>query len=267
MVRIYLFTTLLLVSGISNAETKETESSWKAKSVEIYQDKEIGTFTKSSAASEQKNGEKTDSNYSEKQLQLAKSKPKDNQAHPINSDFWVYDAYTRLIRDYDHDGYHYVFEVSFDVDTIYDYENIYARLYLGDGHTFREYHTTSVFTIDDNDSDDDFFVETELLTGFNSFDYDILIEVYHASDDHLLAVYDHQNDADLSYVPLESYDYEYYSPPHQHQVTRSRESGGSSSPFVLLGLVLLAVVRYAVCDRRYDENKQDKKISRPKTRS
>lgn len=168
---------------------------------------------------------------------------------PANYDIWVYDAHTHLLRDYDHDNYYYVFNVTFDVDTMYSHADVYARLYLGDGEIYREYHTTSVFHIDYTDGDDEFEVETELLSGYSSWDYDILIEIYDADTNLLVAVYDQLDDADLSYLPLESYDYEYRyvaAPP----VAISREHGGSLGITWLMGVVLLIVYRGWTVSRR-----------------
>jgi hypothetical protein len=176
------------------------------------------------------------------QQQKARSFKVSNAAHPVNNDIWIYDARTRLLEDYDHDNYFYVFKVSFDVDTLYSHADLYARLYLGDGEIYREYHTTSVFHIDDTDGDDEFTVETELLSGYASWDYDVLIEIYEAGSDHLVAVYDNLDDADLSYLPLESYDYEYRPATPSPPISRSREHGGSLA-FMLLPVFALLLFR------------------------
>lgn len=225
---------------------------WTASSSERYQGKETQNIKKSSApiqslekAQKSLDGDVSSAdqiNNASLQQMPAKSFAVGASQVALDHEYWIYDATLRFIEDWDHDGYYYRFELGFDVDTIYTHGDVYARLYLGDGDVFREYHTTSVFHIDTTDSDDKFFVDTELLAGFPSHDYDIMIELYDAYDNHLVAVYDHTSDGDLSYRPLESYDYEaYVVPPSSGTVTVSRERGGSSG-WLMFGLGLLSLV-------------------------
>ncbi|ALT00170.1 choice-of-anchor H family protein [Lacimicrobium alkaliphilum] len=150
-------------------------------------------------------------------------------------EFWVYDAWVTLEGDQDHDGYYSDFTLNFDVDTYYTSAAVYAVLYLGVDDEFREYHSSSVFTIYDEDSDDAFEVNTTLVEGFVSEDYEILIEVYDADSNNLVAVYDGYTDSDLLYLPLESVDYEYTEP----QVIVNSE-GGTNSISTIIALLTLA---------------------------
>ena len=81
-------------------------------------------------------------------------------------------------------------------------------------------------------------VESELLNGFPSAEYEVLIEIYDASSDELVAVYDGNNDADLYLLSLESKEYE------SIQVVVIREHGGSASLWSFLLLSLLLVMRH-----------------------
>ncbi|XOV80422.1 MAG: choice-of-anchor H family protein [Aestuariibacter sp.] len=235
MVRM-LLVSLLALPYLTLAQTEK--DGWRARSTETYQGATKQGIPKSSLDSKTQIAAKPDLTLSAAQQTQAKSFKVNNAAHPVNNDFWVYDASTHLLEDYDHDNYYYIFSVTFDVDTIYAHADLYARLYLGDGEIYREYHTTSVFHIDDNEGNDEFEVETELLSGYQSWDYDVLIEVYEAGSDHLVAVYDNLDDADLSYLPLESYDYE-YRPSHAPQTSRNREHGGSIAYIMLLAGVCM----------------------------
>lgn len=228
---------LLLCTPVSLAQDEQ----WQAKSTESYRGKKSEKLLKSSAGITDDKGVAAKNSLTAAQKSPARVIAKDTMAHPVNSDFWVYDARSHLLEDFDHDNYYYVFNVRFDVDTIYTHADLYARLYLGDGDVYREYHTTSVFHIDDTDGDDEFEVETELLNGYRSWDYDILIEVYEAGSDHLVAVYNQQDDADLSLLPLESYDYEYQYVPNEVRVSRSIERGGSIG--LLLPLIAMSLIR------------------------
>lgn len=164
----------------------------------------------------------------------AKSRPEYHGTESI----WVYDAWLTLQQDTDHDGYYSDLTLSFDVDTYYSSAAVYAVLYLGVGDEFREYHDSSVFTIYGEDSNDVFEVETSLVEGFVSNDYEILIEIYDADDHSLVAVYDGYSDEDLVYIPLESRDYEYT----ESQVVVNYE-GGSYSLLTIAVLLILAGCR------------------------
>ena len=106
----------------------------------------------------------------------------DGQTTIANRDdqyFSIYDANVDLLFDLDGDGYHHAINVSFDVDVNYDSATIYAKLYLSrDGGLWVQYHTTDLFDIYGDDYSDRYEVTTELLEGYPSGYYDILIEVF-----------------------------------------------------------------------------------------
>ncbi|WP_026375947.1 choice-of-anchor H family protein [Aestuariibacter salexigens] len=155
-----------------------------------------------------------------------------------SEDFWIYDAWTSLDVDNDYDGYYHRFSVEFDADTVYSSAWVYARIYLGRGDIFDEIHTTSVFMINGDNSDDSLIIESELVSGFPTDEYEVLIELYDAEHDELVAITDGYSDADLSYLSLESANYElvYEEPP----VVIVEEYGGSTIWWAVV--VLSAVV-------------------------
>ena len=157
----------------------------------------------------------------------------------FNQEFWIFDAWVEFYSDEDRDGYFNHFSVEFDADTAFSSAEVYARLYLGKDEVFKEYHTTSNFNIFSDNSTDSFVVESELLNGFSSAEYEVLIELYDAYSDELVAVFDGNDDADLYLLSLESKEYE------SVQVVVVREHGGSVS---LLGLLLLPLL---IIKRRY----------------
>ncbi len=159
------------------------------------------------------------------------------EAKANNQEFWIFDAWVEFFRDDDRDGYFNHFSVEFDADTEYSSAEVYARLYLGKDEIFKEYHTTSDFNIFSDNSNDSFVVESELLNGFPPGEYEVLIELYDAYNDELVAVYDGNDDADLYLLSLESKEYE------SIQVIVVREHGGSVSLWSLLLLPLLLMTR------------------------
>lgn len=145
-------------------------------------------------------------------------------------DFWIYDAVVFYDIDRDADGYYSGFTLEFDADTIYTEAEVYARLYLARGEVFEEYHTTSLFYINGDSSNDSYVIESDLQTGFPPGDYELLIELYDTYDNRLVAISDGYSDADLSLLTLESQSYE------EPQVVIVNEHGGS---FGFLALLLV----------------------------
>ena len=156
-----------------------------------------------------------------------------------NNDFWIYDSWATLSNDLDYDGYYSTLTVEFDADTVYNRAYVYAIVYLGVNEVFESIHVTSVFAIDSDSSNDSFIVESELISGFPSNDYEIMIELYDADTDEFVAFSDGLEDADLSIAPLESVNYETLPEP---TVVIVEEHGGSFSIFGLL-VIALAFVR------------------------
>ncbi|MFT6779212.1 MAG: hypothetical protein ACJAV1_003155, partial [Paraglaciecola sp.] len=99
---------------------------------------------------------------------LAKTLTFRPEVKSFNQEFWIFDASVEFFRDDDRDGFYNHFAVEFDADTEYSSAEIYARLYLGENEVFKEYHTTSNFSIFSDNSNDSFVVESELLNGFFS---------------------------------------------------------------------------------------------------
>ncbi|GAB5379267.1 MAG: hypothetical protein Alis3KO_12540 [Aliiglaciecola sp.] len=176
------------------------------------------------------------SKHQAKQLAAPLSKPfdKDLRTSVPDPDFWIYDAFVTFNVDEDFDGYYSTFTVEFDADTVYSEAEVYARLYLTRGSVFEEYHTTSLFIINGDSSTDSFVVESDLLSGFPSGDYELLIELYDGFDDSLVATFDGFNDADLTLLTLESKSFE-----EVDTVVVVTESGGS---FGILALLLIPVL-------------------------
>ena len=160
----------------------------------------------------------------------------------VNSDFWIYDAWIETYNDTDYDGYASTLSVHIDVDTIYGEAPVYAVLYLGDAEQFYEIHDSSAFYIYGDSTTDEFVIETDLISGYQPFDYDIMIEIYDATTNELVAIADHTTDADLSYVSLESDNYDVVI-VEQETVVEVREYGGALYWPILAGLFGLALWR------------------------
>ncbi len=154
--------------------------------------------------------------------------------------YWFYDAWLTLYTDRDSDGYFSAFDLEFDADTDYYRAPVYAVVYLGTNDYYDPFHVTDVFELYGDSSDDGVLLENELLNGYPSNDYDILIELIDAQTDLHVATIDAYSDADLSYQSMESSDYDI--PVTAVVVERH---GGSWGIWASLLLLLVAVTRRA----------------------
>jgi hypothetical protein len=155
-------------------------------------------------------------------------------------DFWIYDSYVTLDNDIDYDGYFSSFTIEFDVDTIYQRAAIYAEIYSSTSDTFTPFYTTDIYYINGDNTQDAIVVENTLVTGFPSNDYEIMIVIYDADTDEVVAVSDGTDDADLAFISLESENYEYVEPVDVIVVER----GGSMGGVLLIALGLVAMRRF-----------------------
>ncbi|MEM9171803.1 MAG: choice-of-anchor H family protein [Pseudomonadota bacterium] len=159
----------------------------------------------------------------------------------INRDFWIYDASVALRDDLDGDGFFTRVELTFDADTVYTGASVYAVLYLSlEGGDWVEYGETDYFNIYGAGGGDEYYFDTDLVSGFPPGYYDILIELYDDFDNSLVAVYGPENDIDLFELPLESVGRDGPAAPI---VVASSEGGGAAGIIGLLGLLGLLLHR------------------------
>ncbi len=147
------------------------------------------------------------------------------------NEFWIYETWLTLGNDTDYDGYYSTFSIEFDADTIFTSSPVYAVLYIGRNGVYDAIHASSDFYIYGEDATDTFTIDSTLVSGFPSDDYDVLIELYDAYTETLVAFTDGFDDSVLAYVPLESQNNEYVV---EDTVVIVEEHGGSWSLFYLL---------------------------------
>jgi hypothetical protein len=121
-----------------------------------------------------------------------------------NIDFWFYTADVVLFNDHDNDGYFNGIDLLFDADTYFVAADVYAVVYLSfEGGPWNEYAVTDAFTIFGASSDDEYVIVTELVAGYPSGSYDLLIELFDANDDSFLAWFGPDDTSELAFLPLE----------------------------------------------------------------
>jgi hypothetical protein len=119
---------------------------------------------------------------------------------------FVYDAEVRLLYDDDGDGFFHGLEVRFDADTTEFASTVYARLFLRrQGEPWTMYFQTPAFSLFGTSPDDDYFVVTELLSGYERDRYDLMIEFFEFGSDAFLAQFGPRDSSALGQLPLEAY--------------------------------------------------------------
>jgi hypothetical protein len=158
------------------------------------------------------------------------------QSQAASFDFWFYDVDVDLFYDDDGDGFFYGVDLWFDVDTIYSAAEVYAVVYLSyEGGPWNEYAATEDFTIHDTDVSDDYVLVTELITGYPTGEYDLLIELFDAYNGDFLASSGPEDTSELAFLPLEDSGFD--SPVVQRTVVITESGGGALGIWMLLGLL------------------------------
>ena len=159
-----------------------------------------------------------------------------SSAQSGDPNIWFYDVDVELFSDFDYDGYYWGIDLWFDADTTYTAVDVYAVLYLSYEYgPWNEYAATDDFTLFGSASTDDYIVETELVSGYPTGNYDILIELFDAYDGTYLASIGPDETSELAILPLEDSTRDTPSGGHDHVVVTS--GGGSLTWFLLAGLL------------------------------
>ena len=160
-----------------------------------------------------------------------------------NTDFWFYLADVELYADDDRDGYYSGIDLLFDVDTYYSVADIYAVVYLSfEGGPWEEYAETEDFTIFGSSGTDDYILITDLVSGYPTGDYDLLIEVFDADNGDFLAFIGPEDTSELAFLPLEDMNRDAVTDTVT-RVTVSSGGGGSIDGLLILMLAGLAIGR------------------------
>ncbi len=177
-------------------------------------------------------------------------------AQSIDHDFWIFDADVVLFNDEDNDGYFHGIDLLFDADTIYSAAEVYAVVYLSlDFGPWNEYGVTEDFWIFGASGSDEYVLVTELMSGYPTGDYDLLIELFDAVDNSYLASFGPEDSSELAYLPLEDFnkDVPFVDPP----VAISHGGGGSADIWTIAMLLLILVASAA---RKIWRHRNDKLI-------
>ncbi|WP_306523934.1 choice-of-anchor H family protein [Rheinheimera sp.] len=144
---------------------------------------------------------------------------------------WFQSIDLTLKRDLNGNGFYSQLYVRFDAHTDYASQPVYAIYSLiGSNGVSRRIHTSSIFTLYGQSSQDWFSVETNLVSLGRDY-YKLKIQLVDAQSGYLLAEMSGYDNATLDRLALEDQHSDSYS-----QVIIHEESGGSFGIFALLGL-------------------------------
>ena len=167
-----------------------------------------------------------------------------NTAQSASLDFWIYDADVQLFNDDDRDGFFHGIDLLFDADTIYSAAEVYAVVYLSlDFGPWNEYGVTEDFWIFGASGTDEYVLVTELMSGYPTGDYDLLIELFDAVDHSFLTGFGPDETSALSFLPLEDFNRD--APIDDIPVAVSHGGGGAADAWTISILLLLLVARAA----------------------
>jgi hypothetical protein len=172
---------------------------------------------------------------------VTQSKAGAQMSSAADYNFWFYSADVVLFNDHDQDGHFHGIDLLFDADTNWESADVYAVVYLSyyDG-PWNEYSATDNFTLFSTSAEDEYNIVTELVSGYPTGSYDLLIELFDAYDDSFLTSYGPIDTSELAFLPLEDSNRDTpFTPPTTVVV---RDGGGSLGWLSLLGLLFASRV-------------------------
>ncbi len=164
-------------------------------------------------------------------------------AQSADPNFWFYEADVALFSDFDNDGYYFGIDLMFDADTTWSAAEVFAVVYLSYEYgPWNEYAETEDFTIYGASGSDYYVIETELVSGYPTGSYDILIELFDAFDGTYLTSIGPDDTSELALLPLE--DSVLDTPAGTTtQVVVNRGGGGAVGFFLLFALLAVRMTR------------------------
>ncbi len=200
--------------------------------------------------------ETTEDSYKALALSGTRSSPSEKQS--AGNDFWFYTADVILFNDNDFDGYYWGIDLLFDADTYYEVADVYAVVYLSfQGGPWNEFAVTESFPIFGATSDDEYVLVTELVSGYPTGDYDLLIELFDSYDGAFLAEFGPEDTSELSFLPLEDANRD---DPHFDDPVVVIHGGGGATGWWMISMMLLLLLGTSLRNNR--ERRQKAPIRR-----
>lgn len=156
----------------------------------------------------------------------------------VENNVWFDSIDISFDSDLNKNGFYHGLYVRFDADTNYSSVPVYAHFALKRaGAPEVIIHTSSVFTLYGTSADDWFAIETELLHSLPPSYYDLVIRIYDADYNDLLAEISGFDEPALAELPIEDYSYD------KPSVIIVEEDSGSLGWLSLIGLLATVIIR------------------------
>jgi hypothetical protein len=244
--RIYFgIVSAILFLGAASTELSAEEA---VTSVAVNDEIRISRSLRIPERSEEKHSNLETSSDSYKALSSSGTRVSPSNKHGVSNDFWFYTADVVLFNDDDFDNYHWGIDLLFDADTYYDVADVYAVVYLSyENGPWDEYVVTESFSIYGASGDDEYVLVSELVSGYPTGYYDILIELFDAYDGAFLTSYGPEDTSELSLLPLED---STRDDPHFDRPIVVSHGGGGAADWWMISMMLLLMLGTSLRNNR-----------------
>ncbi|MFT5893686.1 MAG: hypothetical protein ACI8VW_000552 [bacterium] len=238
----------LLLTGVST-RTTAAETSYRSNEGHTYNAEQLGADLTPPLGINSVEGAMKNAPGNDNHLTL-------NAGHVLwfGGGIWVTNVGTLLYTDKDQDGYFSGFSLTIDADTDYSQADVYATIDVQRIEGERErLHTTGTFSLYGNSLTDEYRVDIELVRNYLIGDYDLFINLVDANDHTLVDRVGPNDISNLSYLPLESEEFDYEPAPFEpatpmhtpniNKDIRVVEHAGASSTWLLLAMGIPFITR------------------------
>ena len=134
---------------------------------------------------------------------------------------WIDRTWLTLLTDEDGDGFYHHFRFSFDADTSYLTQGLYAKVFMTDGVEEWLIFESGYFTINAQSGTDVYEITTSLNEGYPPGAYDLTLRLYDSVTDELILSWDYLDDSTLANLYLEDAEEDtfYSSTPYVYSFT------------------------------------------------
>ena len=158
----------------------------------------------------------SNSKTSGKQITIEKKTPRAVTYH--YDDVWIESTWIDYVIDEDGDGFYHDFRFSFDADTRYNSQALYAVISLSNGNDTWPVFTSDTFWINGSSGSDVYQISTALYDGYPAGIYDLSVELFDAHSHEHLQSWDYLDDHSLANLSLEDSEHDTFfsSTPYVH---------------------------------------------------
>lgn len=180
-------------------------------------------------------------------------------SHDTSVNFEIFDAWIALSGDLDDDGFYHRIKVTFDADVDTELETVYAKLYLShEGGDWYQYADSDLFEIHYDSVEDTYQVLTELIEGYPSGYYDVLIELHSLHHSGIVASRIILTDEYGYSITLEDLEHDEVYPEESYSESYSESGYGVSGSFSISVLCMLILL---VCMNTYYHRWQQQNVA------